>query len=73
VRPVTSASSSMALIGVHSDTIPLGSTELGGAGLSPTLSFPLPAPSPTGSSPPADAVACPTDGATTTTTAPGGC
>jgi hypothetical protein len=69
VRPTTSTSSSVGLSGV-----PLGSTELGSAGLSPALSLPLPMPSPpTGSSPPAEAMPCPTDGTATTTAAPGGC
>ena len=69
VRPATSASSSVGPSG-----IPLGSTELGSAGLSPALSLPLPMPSPpTGSSPSAEAMPCPTDGAATTTAAPGGC
>ena len=65
----TSTSSSLGLSG-----IPLGATELGSAGLSPALSLPLPMPSPpTGSSPPAEAMPCPTDGSATTTAAPGGC
>ncbi len=68
VRPMTSTSSTVAPIG-----IPLGATELGGAGLSPALSLPLPASSPIGSSPPTEAMPCPTDGATITTTAAGGC
>ncbi len=68
VRPMTSTSSSVGPIGV-----PLGSTELGSAGLSPALSFPSPASSPVGSSPPAEALPCPADGTTTTTAAPGGC
>ncbi|MGY3617302.1 hypothetical protein ACVJGD_003498 [Bradyrhizobium sp. USDA 10063] len=68
VRPATSTSSSVGLSG-----IPLGSTELGGAGLSPALSLPLPTSSPIDSSPPAEAMPCPMDGATTTTTAPSGC
>lgn len=73
VRPMISTSSSVGPIGTRSDSIPLGSTELGSAGLSPALSLPLPASSPIGSSPPTEAMRCPTDGATTTTTAPGGC
>jgi hypothetical protein len=68
VRPATSTPSSVGPIG-----IPLGSTELGSAGLSPAPSFPLPAPSSMGSSSPAGAMRCPTDGATITTAAPGGC
>jgi hypothetical protein len=68
VRPATSTSPSVGLSG-----IPLGSTELGSAGLSPALSLPLPMPSPIGASPPAGATPCLTDGTTTTTTAPGGC
>lgn len=68
MRPTTSMSSSVGPIG-----IPLGSTELGSAGLSPALSLPLPTPSAIGSSPSAEAMPCPTDGATITTTAPGGC
>lgn len=66
VPSATSTSSSVGPSG-----IPLGSTELGSAGLSPALSLPLPMASPpTGASPPADAMPCSTDGMTT---APGGC
>jgi hypothetical protein len=68
VRPTSSTSSSFGLSG-----IPLGSTELGSAGLSPALSLPLPTSSPIGSSPSTESMPCPTDGTTITTTAPGGC
>mgnify|MGYP005813425065 CR=1 FL=1 len=68
VRPATSIPSSVGLSG-----IPLDSTELGGAGLSPALSLPLPTSSPLGPSPSLEATPYPTDGAMTATTAPGGC